>query len=184
MGPSWAWVRASTADLSGANEIRIAPQEELGDPAGFIGLVVADDAFDRRALGPVGDQRTRLVGDGQDVDAGADDLRGASVVDREAHDLDARKARLDLDEQRGIGTVEPVDRLRRIADQEQIVSTGPQQVDERMLERVEVLCFVDEDVTESPADGVGEIVVVSEVADGVREDVIEIDDPRRFLSVW
>ena len=97
--------------LSGADEIRVAPQEESGDLAGFVGLVVADDPFDRRSIGPVGDQRTGLIGDGQHVNAGADDLRGAPVVDREADDLDTGEARLDLDEQRGVGAIEPVDRL-------------------------------------------------------------------------
>ena len=32
--------------------------------------------------------------------------------------------RLDLDEQRRVGAVEPVDRLRRITDEEQVVAAG------------------------------------------------------------
>ena len=59
----------------------------------------------------------------------------------------------------GIGTVEPVDRLRRIADEEQVVASGAEDVDEPVLERVEVLGFVDEDVAEAPAERVGEVAV-------------------------
>ena len=97
--------------LTGANEIRVAPDEKLGDLAGLVGFVVADDPVDRRTVGPVRHQRTRLVRGGQHVDPGPDDLWGASVVDREANDFDAGKPRLDVDEQRRVGTVESVDRL-------------------------------------------------------------------------
>ena len=61
----------------------------------------------------------------QHVDAGVDDLWRAAVVDRQAHDLDAREAALDVDQQRRVAAVEAVDRLRRVADEVQVVAAGP-----------------------------------------------------------
>ena len=83
---------------------------------------------------------------------------------------------LDVDEQRRIGAVEAVDRLRRVADEEQVVSPGAEDVDQLVLERVEVLGFVDEDVAESPPQRVGEVAVASEFTDRVRQHVVEVDD--------
>ena len=59
--------------------------------------------------------------------AGGDDLRRASAVGRQADDLDAGQVALDVDQQRWVGTVEPVDRLGRVTDEEQVVAP----VDER-----------------------------------------------------
>ena len=70
----------------------------------------------------------------QHVGAGANDLRGAPVVHREPDHLDAGEPRLDLDEQRRVGTVEAVDRLRRVADEEHVVTPGSQQVDQSVLD--------------------------------------------------
>ncbi len=98
------------------------------------------------------------------------------MVHRQADDLDAGESLLDVDEQCRIGAVEAVDRLRRVADEEQVVASGAEDVDQLVLERVEVLGFVDEDVAESPAERVGEVAVASEFADGVRQHVVEVDD--------
>jgi hypothetical protein len=49
----------------------------------FVDFVVADEALHHRAVGPIRDQRARLIRDRQHVDAGGHDLRCASVVDGE-----------------------------------------------------------------------------------------------------
>ena len=104
------------------------------------------------------------------------DLGRTPVVHRQPDDLDAGKASLDVDEQGRVGAVESVDRLRRVTDEEEIVASGTEDVDELMLERVEVLGLVDEDVAEPPSERVGEVVVSAEFADRVRQHVVEIDD--------
>ncbi len=48
-------------------------------------------------------------------------------------DFDTGEACLDLDQQRWVGAVEAVDRLSGVADEEQIVATGPEQVDDAVL---------------------------------------------------
>ena len=168
--------------LAGPDEIGIGSQEQLGDLASFDLLVVCDDQVDRGAISAIGDQWTGLVGGAQHVDAGVDDLRCAPVVHREADDLDAREPGLDVDEQRRVGTVEAVDGLRRVADQEQVVAIRAKEIDERVLERVEVLCFVDQKVPEAPADRIGEVMIVAKIADGVAQDVVEVDDATTFLD--
>ena len=139
--------------FAGADQVRVAPQEELRDVAALVGLVVGDEPLDARPIGPVRHERARLIGGGEHVHAGGDDLRCASMVDRQPDHLDAGEAGLDVDEQARVGAVEAVDRLRRVADEEQVVAAGAEQVDERVLERVEVLGLVDEQVAESPAHG-------------------------------
>ena len=120
-------------------------------------------------------ERRRLPAHVEDVQPGLHDLRGAAVVHRQADDLDAGEAGLDVDEQGGIGTVEPVDGLRRIADEEQVVASGAEEIDEPVLERVEVLGLVDEHVAVAPAERIGEVGRVLQLADRVGEHVVEID---------
>ena len=61
----------------------------------------------------------------------------------------------DVDEQAGIGAVEAVDRLRRVADEVEVAAPADEELEEPVLERVEVLGLVDEHVAEAPAHGVG-----------------------------
>ena len=114
---------------------------------------------------------------------GLHDLRGAAVVRRQANDLDAGEAGLDVDEQGGIGTVEPVDGLRRIADEEQVVASGAEEIDEPVLERVEVLGLVDQHVAVAPAERIGEVGRVLQLADRVGEHVVEIDHAPTALEL-
>ena len=88
------------------------------------------------------------------------------MIGRQADDLDAREASLDIDEQARVGAVEAVDRLRRITHEVQVVVAGPQHVDDPVLHRVEVLCLVDEQMAEPPADGVGEVALALEQVQG------------------
>jgi hypothetical protein len=145
-------------------------------------FVVGDDGPDRRAVGAIGTEWAALIAGSEDVNAGGDDLGGAAMVDRQPDDLDTGKAPFDVDEQGRVGAVEAVDRLRGVADEEQVVAAGPQQVDELVLERVEVLGLVDEQVSEAPPNGVGELVVATQVADRVGEHVVEVDHAAATLE--
>ena len=58
---------------------------------------------------------------------GRDDLGRAAMVDREPHDLDAGQVTVDVDQQHGVGAVEPVDRLGRIAHQVEIAAPAGDQ---------------------------------------------------------
>ena len=104
------------------------------------------------------------------------------MVDRQAHDFDTGEAGLDIDEQGWIRAVEPIDRLSWITNEKQVVAPGSQQVDEAMLERVEILSFVDEQVPESPSQRVGKLAVVLHVANDKGEHVIEVDDAALALE--
>jgi hypothetical protein len=108
--------------FTGANECRVATGDGSADSYRLVAFVVGDQLSHSRAVGPTRDERRRLVAGREHVQAGRHDLGGAPVVHREANDLDAGEAFLDIDEQRGIGTIEAVDGLCRIADQEQIVA--------------------------------------------------------------
>ena len=52
-----------------------------------------------------------------------------------------------------------------------------------MLERVEVLCFVDQQVSESPTEGVTECVVTHDFLDDMAEHVVEVDDAAPSLEL-
>jgi len=66
------------------------------------------------------------------------------MVDGKAHDFDTGKAGLDINQERRIRTVEPVYRLRWVADEEQIITAGAKQVDDAVLYGIEILRFVDQ----------------------------------------
>ena len=92
----------------------------------FVGFVVGDEQRCRRTVRPaIRDEPTGLATAVEGVHPSGNNLRRAAVVDRESDDLDPRELRLDLDEQGWVGAVESVDRLRRIADEEQVVTAGP-----------------------------------------------------------
>ena len=71
---------------------------------------------------------------------------------------------IDVDEQRGVSAVESVDRLRRVADQEEVVVPSDEQTEQVVLHRVEVLRLVDEEMSKAPADDLGEVVIGVDLA--------------------
>ena len=66
------------------------------------------------------------------------------MVYREPDNLDSGKPGFNLDQKPGIGAVEPVNGLRRVADEEQIIAALAEDVNQLMLKRVEVLSLVDQ----------------------------------------
>ena len=145
-------------------------------------LVVGADEAHRRAVAARRAGRPFLAAGPKHRDAGVDDLRRAAVVDRQVDDLDAREAAGHVEQQVGVGAVEAVDRLRRVADQEEVAPSAVEQLDEPLLDRVEVLGLVDEDVAEPVADAVGPAGVAGELVDAQREQVVEVDHAASALE--
>ena len=56
----------------------------------------------------------------------------------------------DLGHRRVVGAVPSIDRLARVADQTDVGTSASPRLEQRVLQRVEVLRLVDEEVTESP----------------------------------
>ena len=96
--------------------------DEPGDGGRFVVLVDAVDDANGAAVGPAGSHGRRLAAGREDVRAGLDDLRRAAMVRREPDDLDAGEPVADVDQQARVGAVEGEDRLRRVADEEQVVA--------------------------------------------------------------
>ena len=170
-------------NLAGSNEPRIGAYDVVGDTARFGLGIGPSKLLDSCAIAAVGNEISRLAADGEDMHARPNDLWSTAVVDREPDDLDPGKAGLDVDQERRVGTVESVDRLCRIANQEQVITTGAEKVDEPMLQRVEVLGLVDQEVPESPPQRVGELRVVLHVTNDERQHVVEIDDAALALEL-
>ena len=89
---------------------------------------------------------------------------------------------IDVDQQRRIGAVEPVDRLCRVADEEQVTTGADEQLEQVVLHGVEVLRLVDEDVTEAPAHDLGERWVGRQLAPEHEQQVVEVDDAATALD--
>ena len=83
-----------------------------------------------------------------------------------------------------VGAVPSVDRLPRIADQTDVSSPSPPRLEQRVLERVEVLCFVDEEVAKSPVHERAECLVRLHRAEVEVQQVVEIDDTAAPLQAF
>ena len=132
-----------------APQVRRAGGDEAGDELGLGVLVAGGADLHRRSIVARRDGVATLARHAQHVHPGGDDLRRRSAVRRQADDLDTGQVAIDVDEQRGVSAVESVDRLRRVADQEEVVAPGDEQTEQFVLHRVEVLRLVDEDDVES-----------------------------------
>ena len=105
---------------------------------------------------------------------GRDHLRGGAVV---ADQLDGGGAGVLGREAREVARVRPgerVDRLRRVADHAQLVATPEPQVEQRRLDRRDVLELVDDEPFVLPADLGRHALVVGEHARGEQEDVFHV----------
>ena len=80
-------------------------------------------------------------------------------------------------EQGGIGAVESVDRLVGVAHHEEVGIIGEQRGQQAELGRVDVLHLVDEEVTATPADGVGERSVAGQGVGTRHDEVVEVEQP-------
>ena len=163
-------------ELAGADQGGRLGHDELGDHLGLGLLVGGGVDLDGWPIVACRDCVAELVGRPQHVHAGADDLGGTPAVRREADHLDAGEVVIDVEQQRRVGPVEAVDRLRRVADEEQVVAPGHEVMEQPVLHRVEVLGLVDENVTEPPTHDIGERRIVVELAGQHEEEIVEVDD--------
>ena len=160
-----------------AGERRVESCDRRSDPGGFRRFVVVADDLDQSAVRSGGLDRIVVIDGPERAGADVHDLGRAPVVDREPHHLDSGKPIGHLAEDRWVGAVEAVDRLRGVADQEQVVGALAEQLDEPMLERIEVLCLVDENVAEPPSGRRRELGVGLHGLDRERKQIIQVDDP-------
>ena len=70
---------------------------------------------------------------------------------------------------------ERVDRLVDVADDAQVRPVAQPQLEQPLLERARVLVLVDAEPALAGADGLGGVGVVLEQADGLDEEVVEVD---------
>jgi hypothetical protein len=114
-------------------------------------LVTELENLKARPVSPRRDERFGDVSMLENLDSGLDHLGGASVIDRKPDDLNAGEALMNIEEKSRVASVESVNGLRWIADEKKIVVTESQLIEQSLLERGQVLGFIDEKMSESPA---------------------------------
>ena len=160
-------------------------QDAFDDVAGLVGLVA--DADEMRPLGRIA-VGPKVLGEplGREIDhaiGGRKDRLRRAIIAIERDDLGGRTELIgkveNVADSRG---AERIDRLRVVADDGEAAPTGLQRQQDRGLEAVGVLIFVDEDMIESAADVVGK----GRVADGLRpieQKIIVIEDVLPLLGL-
>ncbi len=128
-----------------------------------------------RRWGPRGSGRHqgRLIG--QHGAGAAEDLGARAVILHELDRAGAGEVGLELIEVGGVGAIPTVDRLPAVADDTEAGSVTHEELQQRELERVDVLELVDEDMAEAPTEGLGRGAVLLEQAPAANEDVVEVD---------
>src|SRR5690606_11280335 len=94
----------------------------------------------------------------------------------EVDGLEGGPAAAELVEEAGVGAVPAVDRLVRVAHDEDVPAIAPPGLEQPELERVHVLELVDEEVAEPPALGGGEAGVPLDGRGAGGEQVVEVHD--------
>ena len=158
------------------------PDHLVGDRTGLLDLVgglAPGQLGPGRALGPqlhVGARDrpplARLAGE-QPV-GGVDHLRGRAVV---AHQLDGGvggEGRGEVDEVGGPGAGEGVDRLCRVAHDADLVTPAEPQLEQRPLDRADVLELVDHEPLVLPAHLGSDPLVLAQQRGGAEQDVLHV----------
>ncbi len=175
-------------------------QHLLDDVAGLIGLVADRDEQRLARRGPVGPQvlGEALLGERDHAVGGRQDRLRRAIVAVERDDL-GRRAELvrEVEDVAHRGGAERIDRLRVVADHGESVPSGLEREQDRGLQAVGVLIFVDHHMVEAAADLLGqrrvghhlrpveqEVVVIEHVLlllgfDIGREQLFQLDRPSR-----
>ena len=155
----------------------------LGDPGRFVLARVVGHDFGDRPVHPRGArqhhfaraaERATLAQDGR---RHRDHLGRAAVVLVEPDDRGAAQNVGQPIKQGGVGAVEPVHRLVRVADHEQVGLVAQHGGQQAELRRVDVLHLVDEQMPGAPADGVGELGVTRQCVGAGHDEVVEVEEP-------
>ncbi len=181
MGISWSLVLASTAMPAGLCWCDAARTNEAIALGLGLDRRVNGDAK-RKAIGPIAGGVVTLTAGTQCRSAGADDLWRAPVVGRQRHHCHSGIDPLDLGHRRVVSTVPAVDGLSRIADQTDVGPAVAPCLEQGVLEWVEVLCLIDEEVTESPVHQGTKRCVGLDGAQAQIEQIVEVDHPAPSLQ--
>ena len=128
----------------------------------------------RRPVRPGAGRCVLLPGRREHRGAGPHDLRRAAVVGIQPHDRDAGEVLLHPAEHRRVGAVPAVDGLPWVAHQAEVRPVAQEGLQQAVLQRVEVLCLVDEQMAEAPADGRGPRIVGLHRGQHVVQQVVEV----------
>ena len=145
--------------------------------------VVRGDGGDG-TLRPGGAHHGSVPGGSEHRACGRHDLRSGAVVAPEPNNSDVgepfgRKLCGEPHEERRVGAGEPVDRLVAVADDAEVGAFSEPRAEQPELSRARILELVDEEVAESPALRGGEVGVAFEHVGAARDEVVEVDEPRR-----
>ena len=85
------------------------------------------------------------------------DLGGGAVIAYQADHRRFRKTSTKPSEVAGLGASEGVDGLRRITDDAQLRSVAAPQIEQRLLERADILILIDNQMPVGPSNHVGDL---------------------------
>ena len=128
----------------------------------------------RRGPGGVGDG-TSAAAAGQQVVGQPHHLRGGAVVADQLDDCCLGVLGLEAEQVLRRGTRKGVDGLAGVADDAELVAAAEPQFQQPLLQRRNVLVFVDDEVAVLLADGGGDLRVLLQDAHGDQQHVLEVD---------
>ena len=179
---SWALVRVSTAILDQRRPGVRAIFTRSATQAASSSLDAVGHDLGHRPVHPRGARQHHLARVAeratlaQDGGRHRDHLGRAAVVLVQPDDRGAPQDVGQTIEQRGVGAVEPVDRLVGVADHEEVGLVGQHGGQQAELGRVDVLHLVDEQMPGAPADGVGELGVTRQRVGAGHDEVVEVEE--------
>ena len=155
------------------------PYQPVGDCARIGGLVRGLGELDlgtSRLLCLEGDSaQPAASGRSHDLVRAADDLRGRAVVPDQPDDLGRTVAAGETGQESCLRAGEGVDGLRRVADHADLLPVAAPELEQRFLQRVDVLVLIDHQMPIGAADGVGHLAVLGDQGGGAEQDVLEVD---------
>ena len=152
--------------------------------AGLVGLVTQRDQTRFLRRGPLGPEvlREAFLGEADDAVGGGQDWLGRAIVAVERDDLGARGEMVgEVEDVTHGGGAKRVDRLRVVADHGEAASLRPQRQQDRGLQAVAVLIFVDQHMVEALAD-FGSKARIRHHLRPVQEQVVVIEHLLRLLG--
>ena len=171
-------------DLAERAALVAQPGDPRRDRLGLGDLVGLGGVGDRRARGPLGAQLDPPAGGLlQQRVGGRDDLGGRAVVADQLDRGGAGELRREVAQVGSVGAREGVDRLGRVAHDAQLVAAPQPQVEQRRLDRRDVLELVDHEPFVLAADLGGHALVLGEHPRGEQQDVLHVHPPLAALDV-
>ncbi len=162
-------------DLTEVAAVGAEPEDPGGDGLGLGHLVGMGVERHLGTGGLLGAQVDALAGGaGEQRVGGLDDLGRRAVVADQLDRGGAGELGREVAQEVGVGPGEGVDRLRRVADHAELVAAAEPEVEERGLERRDVLELVDDEPLVLSADLSGDAFVLGEHPGGQQQDVLHV----------